>query len=198
MATEALVALSALVFAACFTPGPNNALLASSGAHFGLSRTVPHILGVALGFALMIFIVGFFLGGVFQRSTLLKNALEWGGATILLWLAWKIASSGGVTGRGGRVRPFSFVEAAAFQWINPKGWAMAVAITSQFVAAENPLRSALIVAAVCIVMGLTSASAWAAAGQALTRWINTQTRIRTFNITMGALIALGVVLLFFD
>ncbi|WP_240804543.1 LysE family translocator [Qingshengfaniella alkalisoli] len=189
MTIDTLFALMALLFTAAFTPGPNNALLANSGATFGLGRTVPHILGVALGFSLMLFIVGFMLGGLFQASVLLQNLLKWGGILVLLWLAWKIASAGGLTGKSGRPRPFTFVEAAAFQWINPKAWVMAIAVTTQFVLVDAPLQSAVIVAAVSVAAGLTSASSWAVLGQYLTRWLNTPERLRAFNILMGALIA---------
>ncbi|MFT6104650.1 MAG: threonine/homoserine/homoserine lactone efflux protein [Paracoccaceae bacterium] len=196
MTFEMFAALVALTSTAAFTPGPNNALVASSGATFGYRRTLPHILGIAVGFAVMIFIVGFFLGGVFQASSLLREGLRWGGAIILLWLAWKIATAGGLGNGESRRRPFKFVEAAAFQWINPKAWTMAIAITTQFIIAGAVFESAMIVAAVSIVAGLGSASAWALTGRALTRWINTPRRLKMFNLIMAALIAACVVLLF--
>ncbi len=196
MTPETFLALLALAAVAAFTPGPNNALVANSGATFGLRRTWPHVFGIALGFPLMIFLVGFFLGGLFQSSTFLREALRWTGAAILLWLAWKIATSGGITGPGREPRPFTFVEAAAFQWINPKAWAMAIAITSQFIRPEAPLASALALGGVFVVMGLTSATTWAVLGQAFTHWLTEAHHLRRFNIAMATVVAACVLLLF--
>ncbi|MGA1210069.1 MAG: LysE family translocator, partial [Gemmobacter sp.] len=124
MTPETLAALAAIAFASCWTPGPNNAMLASSGATFGLARTIPHLLGVALGFPVMAVIVGLFLGEAFQRSALLQEGLRWGGAALLLWVAWKIATAGGMGRAGAAARPLRLHEAAAFQWINAKAWVM--------------------------------------------------------------------------
>ncbi|MFD0982198.1 MULTISPECIES: LysE family translocator [Tropicimonas] len=198
MTPENFGALLALAIVAAWTPGPNNALVANSGATFGMRRTWPHVLGIGLGFAFMVFLVGFFLGGLFQTSALLRESLRWLGAAILLWLAWKIATSGGISSPGKEPRPFTFVEAAAFQWVNPKAWAFAVATTSQFVDPTAPLVTALIVGAVFVVVGLGSATSWAALGKGITRWVNTEHRLRRFNIVMAAVIAGCVVLLFLD
>lgn len=117
MSYDALLTLCVLAAASTWTPGPNNALLASSGANFGLRRTVPH----ALGFTVMVLIVGLFLGSAFQHSALLRMILHYGGAALLLYVAWKIAFHGGLVRADGNRRPLRFHEAAAFQWINPKG-----------------------------------------------------------------------------
>lgn len=197
MPAEALVALMALTFAAAWTPGPNNALVASSAVNFGLRRTVPHMLGISLGFPVMIFLVGLFLGELFQASALLREVLRWGGAALLLWVAYAVARTGGIGLHAERARPFRFVEAAAFQWINPKGWAMAVAITAQFIDADAPWLTASIVALVCVAAGLTSTAAWALVGRTIAQWLSTGRRLRFFNMSMGALIALMVVYLLF-
>lgn len=198
MTPDSFLALLALATVAAFSPGPNNVLVASSGATFGLRRTWPHILGISLGFPLMIFLVGFFLGGLFQSSPMLREGLRWIGAAILLWLAWKIATSGGLTGSGQTPRPFTFVEAAAFQWINPKAWAMAIAITSQFIRPEALLQSALTLGAVFTLFGLSSATMWALVGQGITRWMKEEHHLRRFNIAMAAIVAACVVLLFLE
>lgn len=198
MTLDILLSLIALSFAAAWTPGPNNALVAASGANFGMRRTLPHVLGIALGFPLMVLIVGLVLGELFQQSAMLREILRWGGAAVLLWVAWQIARTGGLGARGGAARPFTFVESAAFQWINPKGWVMAIAITAQFVQPERPLVTAGVVSGVFVAAGLTSAMGWAALGQALRIWLAVPARLRAFNIAMGALIALGVVGLLAD
>lgn len=192
MPAELLLSLVALAFAASCTPGPNNALVAASGANFGLRRSLPHVLGIALGFPVMVFVVGLALGELFAASPTFRAMLRWGGAALLLWVAWQIARSGGL-GRPEAARPFTFVEAAAFQWINPKGWVMALAVSSQFIQPERPYATASMVATVFVAAGLTSSLAWAGLGQGLRRFLAVPVRLRAFNISMAALIALGVV-----
>ena len=198
MPTDSLITLTILAATAAFTPGPNNALVASSGVNFGYRRSLPHIMGIAFGFSAMIFIVGLFLGELFQRSLLLREILRWTGVALLLFVAWKLARSGGIGSKSGTPRPFKFVEAAAFQWVNPKGWAMAIAITAQFASDTASVQTALIVALIFIVVGLTSASAWALLGQSLRRWLDSPRRLSLFNHTMAVLIAACVVMLFLD
>lgn len=198
MTIDTFLSLLGLALAASGTPGPNNALLASSGANFGLRRTLPHMTGVALGFPIMIFIVGLFLGQLFQSSVVLRETLRWGGAAVMLWLAWKIATAGGISGSKGRPRPFTFVEAAAFQWINPKGWTMAVAITAQFISPARPVMTATVVALVFVVVSVLSTFTWAAAGRAMAGWLTTAGRLRWFNGSMAALMAASVLLLLVD
>ena len=198
MPTDSLITLTILAATAAFTPGPNNALVASSGVNFGYRRSLPHIMGIAFGFSAMIFIVGLFLGELFQRSLLLREILCWTGVALLLFVAWKLARSGGIGSKSGTPRPFKFVEAAAFQWVNPKGWAMAIAITAQFASDTASVQTALIVALIFIVVGLTSASAWALLGQSLRRWLDSPRRLSLLNHTMAVLIAACVVMLFLD
>lgn len=185
-----------LAAAAAFTPGPNNALVASSGATFGFRRTLPHIAGIALGFPVMIFIVGFALGEVFQHSAALRMGLRLGGAALLLWIAWNVWNSGGIGGSGARARPFTFAEAAGFQWINPKGWSFAIALTSQYVSPAAPVVTAGLVAGAFLVMGIGSASLWTLAGRSIARLLGQQGRAAWFNRAMAVLIAGCVVLLF--
>jgi len=106
------LALFALV--SSITPGPNNVMLASSGLNFGFRRSVPHLLGVNLGFTLMIFLVGVGLGSVFQQTPVLYTVLKYAGAAYLLYLAWKIANSGPLDEGEARGKPFTFLQAAAF------------------------------------------------------------------------------------
>lgn len=193
MPTETIPALLALAVGTLFTPGPNNAMLAASGANFGLRRSLPHLFGVALGFPVMLFAVGVLLAGAFQTSALLREGLRWGGAALLFWIAVRLAMSrqmkSGTVGGG----PLNFAQAAAFQWVNPKAWSMAVAATSQFVAAAAPVGSAAMVAGTFLSIGLVSAVAWTAAGQAIARWLTTEGRLRWFNLAMAGLILLSVV-----
>jgi len=191
MQTEMIPALVALAVATLFTPGPNNALLAASGANFGYRRSLPHLLGVAIGFPVMLLCVGLLLGGLFQASALFRETLRFGGAAILLWLAWKIASSGGLGSKSTGTHPFTFAQAAGFQWINPKAWTMAIAATSQFILETAPVVTAVVTAGTFLTFGLVSATTWTLAGQAMTRWLTTPARLRAFNLVMAALIVVS-------
>lgn len=193
MSLESFIALLMLAIAASWTPGPNNALLAASGVNFGLRRTLPHISGVWIGFPVMVFLVGSFLGEAFQQSAPLREILRWGGAALLMWVAWQIATTGGLPSAARTAQPFSFWQAAAFQWVNPKGWVMAIAISAQFVSSEAPWLTATLVALAFAIAGLSSSLAWAGAGQLLRRVLAAPARLRVFNAAMGALIAIGVI-----
>ena len=195
---EELAALAALALAGTFTPGPNNALLSASGARFGLRATLPHARGVALGFPLMVFAVALGLGQVFQASELLREALRWGGAALMAWIAWKIATApapGQPTrqdGTGGAARPWSFLQAAAFQWVNPKAWVMCIGIAAPFANGEHPVRDAAIAAGIFVLSGILSTHSWAAFGAAMGRFLGHGLRYRVFNLVMAGLIVLGV------
>lgn len=198
MPIETLIPLFILLLAMVWTPGPNNAMLSASGAQFGHRASLPHVLGVALGFPVMLFIMAFGLGEVFLSSTLLQESLRWVGAVMLGFVAYKIATGkrSGTVGAGRR--PFRFYEAVAFQWINPKAWAMAIGIVSTFITGANPLSEALIAAGLASLAGLTSANGWVWFGVWMQRWLNTELRFRLFNLTMAAIVVSGIALLFTD
>ncbi|MXU64931.1 LysE family translocator [Oceanomicrobium pacificus] len=198
MTVESMIAILGILGAAAWTPGPNNAMLAASAANYGFRRTLPHAQGVAWGFPLMIFCVALGLGQIFQAVPILHEVLRFGGAALLLWVAWRIATASGGLGSGRDGRPFTFFQAAAFQWVNPKAWVMCVSVVSQFVTGTAPLREAAILALIALSMSLTSAHGWAAFGAALQRVLNTPLRLRIFNIAMASFIALGVIYLFED
>lgn len=197
MTQETFLALLSIALIASWTPGPNNLMLASSGANFGVLRTAPHIAGVAFGFPVMIFAVAMGIGAAVAESPALREAMRWGGAAMLLWFAWRIASAGRARG-GARARPLTLAEAAAFQWINPKGWAMALATTSQFVTGASVLRESLLCALAFVFSGLGSSLVWSGFGAALRRLLSNDRRLRAFNLVMGALIASFVLFLFRD
>jgi threonine/homoserine/homoserine lactone efflux protein len=188
MAQESVIAL--IVFAAvmCFTPGPNNTMLLASGLNFGFLRTVQHVLGVGLGFALMALLTGLGIGQAVLANPALHGVLQVVSICYLLWLAWRLANSGAVKDNGGSARPMSFLEGALFQWVNPKGWIAALGASAAFVAPAEALRSALTVGGVFAVVGLASATTWALFGQTLQRLINRPSLVRGFNIAMALLL----------
>ncbi|NKX43838.1 LysE family translocator [Roseicyclus persicicus] len=187
MTPDLLLALAVFAFASSITPGPNNIMLLASGANFGLGRTVPHMLGISVGHAVMTALVGLGLLGLFEALPWLRGALMAVSAAYLLWLAWKIANAAapGEARPGGR--PFSFLQAAGFQWVNPKAWYMSIYAQTNF-APDGGLWGALVVAGVFALVNLPSVAVWAAAGTQLRRWLDGPGRLRAFNVTMALLL----------
>lgn len=195
MTHAALLALSAFALVSSITPGPNNLMLMSSGANFGLRRTVPHALGVGIGFTLMIVLVGVGLMGLFDLFPVLNTVLKIASVAYLLWLAWKIAHAGAPgEGGGSSGKPMTFIQAALFQWVNPKAWSMALSAVALY-APDRGLGTVLLLAGVFGVINLPSTSLWAVMGQALRGWLSSPTRLRVFNWTMAALLVGSLALL---
>jgi threonine/homoserine/homoserine lactone efflux protein len=193
MDIDLLLALTAFAFVAAITPGPNNLMLLSSGVNFGFAPTIPHILGTCIGFMLMIFLIGMGLGRVFAAFPLVYTALKYLGAAYLLWLAWKIARSGPVGEGDSKGRPMGFFDAAAFQWVNPKGWVAAVTAVTNYAVAGRPLLTALVVAGVFGLVSFPSNAIWVFFGTGLKRILNDPRWIRAFNWTMAALLVLSLI-----
>lgn len=152
MSTEVLIASIAFAFVTSVTPGPNNLMLLASGANFGVARTIPHMLGIAVGFTLMLLLVGFGLVGLFDLVPLSYTALKIGSVTCLLYLAWKIGTASGLGEKSVTGKPITFLQAAAFQWVNPKAWSMALTAVTVY-AANQSLQA---VALVALVFGIIS------------------------------------------
>ncbi len=194
MTFEHFVALQLFAAIAAYTPGPNNTLLMASGVNFGFRRSLPLVFGVAFGFPLMIGLVGLGLGRVFETYTALYIALKYAGAAYMLYLAWKIATSqpsgGGATTEA---KPLSFLQMALFQWINPKGWIMAITALSAYTSASSYYTGVAVVVATFVFMGLTSAIAWALFGAGLARLMSDPRYFRIINIGLAVLLVASLV-----
>ncbi|QYK40503.1 MAG: LysE family translocator [Paracoccaceae bacterium] len=191
MSTDLILALAGFAFASSITPGPNNLMLLASGVNFGLRRTVPHMLGVSLGHALMVFLVGLGLAGLFLAEPRLVTLLKLASVGYMLWLAWKIAHAAPPRPGTAPGRPFTALQAAAFQWVNPKAWAMALTATAVY-APDRSTASMALVAAVFCAVNLPSVAVWAAAGQSLRRWLEAPGRRVAFNRAMAVLLVLSL------
>ncbi|MCU0815453.1 MAG: LysE family translocator [Cypionkella sp.] len=187
MTYNLFLALVGFAFATSVTPGPNNMMLLASGVNFGFRRTVPHMLGVSLGHALMVFVVGVGLAQVFHRYPDLQTGLAVVAVVYMLWLAWKIAHAAPPEEGQRAGRPFTFLQAAAFQWVNPKAWAMALTAVTVYAGGDGWAAMALVALVFCAV-NLPSVSIWVWAGQGLRRWLTTNRRLVIFNRTMAALL----------
>jgi len=183
-----LAALFLFAFSSSFTPGPNNMMLLASGVNFGVRRSVPHMTGVDLGFTGMVFLIGLGLGQVFTRYPLLYLTLKVAGIAYLLWLAWRIAHSGPVKEGEAKARPMTFLEACAFQWVNPKAWMMAVTAISTYRVFEDTTLNAIFVALNFAVANLPSVLVWVWFGAGMRKLLSDPGRVRIFNWTMAALL----------
>ncbi len=180
--------LALLVFSVVsgVTPGPNNMMLMASGVNFGVSRSWPHLSGVIIGFALMTALVGVGLDAVFRVAPWLLPVMRYAGAAYLVWLAWRIANSGAVKEGAAVGRPLGFFAAAAFQWINPKAWVMAVSALTAYAVSDNYATSVAVVALTFLVGGFPCSGVWVAFGAAMRRYLADPRRARLFNCTMAA------------
>jgi threonine/homoserine/homoserine lactone efflux protein len=189
MSAEIFAAMIAFAFVSSITPGPNNFMLLASGVNFGFRRTIPHMLGIGAGFLSLLLGVGFGLGALLTAYPALHTTLKAAGGLYLLYLAWRIAMTrelGG--GKGPGARPMTFLEAAAFQWVNPKAWVMAVSAMAIYTRPEAPVSSVLLVAFAFAIVNLPSVSTWAGFGMALRGFLSDPVRLRWFNIVMALLL----------
>ncbi|WP_375688485.1 LysE family translocator [Pseudooceanicola sp. LIPI14-2-Ac024] len=188
MTHDVLLALVAFAFVSSITPGPNNLMLMASGANFGFRRTVPHMLGIGIGFTLMVILVGAGLIGLFDAFPVTHTILKVGSVLYLLWLAWKIAHAAPPQSDPDQAgRPMTFLQAAAFQWVNPKAWTMALTAIAVY-APDRTLWTILLVGLTFGLVNLPSVSTWTVLGQQLRRWLTSPRRLRMFNWTMAALL----------
>jgi threonine/homoserine/homoserine lactone efflux protein len=181
----------AFAFSMSATPGPNNAMVTASGASWGLWRTLPHMLGVSVGFPLMLLAVAFGAGEVIRSHPWMQDLLRWAGAAYLVWLAWRIATAEPSAGEGqAGGRPFSFFEAALFQWVNPKAWIIALSAVATYTTAP---REAAVLAAIFLAVTLPVLAGWTLVGVGAARLLRSPAGLRAFNWAMAALLLLSLV-----
>jgi threonine/homoserine/homoserine lactone efflux protein len=182
----AFVVFAAVMF---FTPGPNNVMLLSSGLNYGFRRTLPHVVGIVIGFAFMVGAVGLGLGTIFITYPVLQTILKYAGALYLVYLAAVIAMSGPVaSGQDNARGPMTFWGAAMFQWVNVKGWVMVIGTITAYAAIASFPWNILIQVVISLWMGAMSCVAWALFGSALRPWLTSPRVVRVFNIVMAILL----------
>ncbi|MCG7574969.1 LysE family translocator [Phaeobacter sp. CNT1-3] len=187
MTYDLIPALAAFAFVTSVTPGPNNLMLMTSGANYGFRRSIPHMLGIAVGFTVMVALVGVGLMGLFDAVPVTYTVLKVAGIAYLLWLAWKIAGAGMPDTSGRTGKPMTFLQAAAFQWVNPKAWQMALTAITLY-APDRSMLSVLVVAMIFGAINLPTVSSWTILGQQMSRVLSSPLRLRVFNVTMAALL----------
>jgi threonine/homoserine/homoserine lactone efflux protein len=174
-------------------------MLLSSGLTYGFRPTLPHMIGITVGFAFMVGVVGLGLGTVFLAYPVLQTILKYAGAVYLIYLAIVIAMSGPPkpgedNGRG----PMTFWGAAMFQWINAKGWVIVIGtITAYAAIAQFPINIA-IQTVISLIVGTVSTVVWALFGTALRPILTSERLVRAFNILMAALLLASLYPVFMD
>jgi threonine/homoserine/homoserine lactone efflux protein len=194
-----LASVTGFALAMSASPGPNNTMVAASAANFGLWRTVPHILGVALGFPAMLVLVSLGAAEVLRASPALEQGLRWVGAAWLLWIAWRIATAApaapGAEGTGRASRPMGVLEAALFQWVNPKAWLIAAGAIAAYTGSPAGLAAeAGLLAGIFALAAAASLVGWAAIGAGAARLLVRPGAMRAFNRAMAALLVLSLVM----
>lgn len=180
-------AFCAFALVSSITPGPNNTMVLASGVNFGFIRTIPHLLGISVGFALMVALVGLGLGSIFTAWPWTWSVLRVAATAYLVYLAWKLATATGVQDRD-VAHPMGFLQAAAFQWVNPKAWVMAVGACSTYALHGNVWINVVLLAGIFATVGLPCVAMWAVFGASLRRWLAHPRVLRIFNVAMAALL----------
>ena len=189
MDLELLAAFSLFALVSSITPGPNNLMLMASGANFGFRRTIPHMLGIGIGFMVMVILIGVGLTRIFDAYPGSYQVLRIVSIAYLVYLAWKIATAKAPEpGTGDKQRrPFSFLQAALFQWVNPKAWAMALTAVSVYAPAQS-IDAILQIALIFGMINLPSVSCWTFLGRRIQPLLSSSRRLRVFNFAMAALL----------
>ena len=185
-------ALLGFAFVTVITPGPNNLMLMASGANFGFRRTVPHMLGVGVGFPLMALMVGIGVMQLFDAWPMSYALLRVGCVVYLLHLAWRIANAAPPKEARTEGKPQNFLQAAAFQWVNPKAWSMALSAITLY-ATGRDLVSVLWVAGTYVLVAVISTTSWVVLGQQMRRFLNSGLRLRVFNWVMATLLVASLI-----
>ena len=194
MTHELWMAACLFALASLITPGPNNTMVLSSGVNFGLRRTLPHLLGICLGFSLMQLLVGLGLHSVLGRFPQVLETLRYVGGAYMLWLAWKLATSSAAPGEAStKGRPLGFWGAAAFQWVNPKAWVMCMTAMTAYLPVDATAQQVLALSGLYLLLGLPCVGSWAAFGSSMRTFLQDPRKLRVFNGTMALALVISLV-----
>ncbi|NOG73194.1 LysE family translocator [Roseicella sp. DB1501] len=192
-----LASAAGFALAMAATPGPNNALAATAAANFGLRRSLPQVIGVSIGFPVMLVLVAIGAAGLLHGMPGLMLGLRWLGAAWMLWLAWGIATAvpgaGAAPGTASGARPMTLLQAALFQWVNPKAWIIAAGAVAAYTGGAGLLRDTLLLALLFAVVTFASLLGWAMIGLGTARLLRAPAALRWFNRAMAALLVASLV-----
>lgn len=196
-----ILSIATFTLSTSISPGPNNIMLLSSGLTFGYKKTIPHMTGVFLGFPVMVLVIGLGMGALFEKFPIVLTVLKIVGILYLFWMAYKIAnnSSSYDVDENSKSQPFSFVQAAMFQWVNPKAWIMAITSVSVFVTSnEHGITQVIIISIIYFLSGCISCNSWAFGGTILKKFIKSEKSVQRLNILMAILLIASVLPIIFE
>jgi threonine/homoserine/homoserine lactone efflux protein len=193
MPYDVFVAMFVFAAVTAFTPGPNNIMVTASGVNFGFARTIPHLAGILSGFMVMLVGCGAGLGALFTAYAPLQYALKIVGAAYMLWLAWKVANARPADDEpDSSARPLTFLQAVAFQWVNPKAWVIAISAIAIYVRPNHWLVDFAILLAVFGLFTILSTATWTGFGVALRGLLRNPRHARIFNWIMAVLLVASI------
>ena len=189
-------------FSTSFSPGPNNMMLMSSGVNFGIKKSIPHVFGISLGFFLMILVIGFGLGPIFKQYPMLQNWIALVGAVCMLYLAYRITQfNTSSLDRKALSKPFTFLQIALFQWVNPKAWIMATTMVLVYTSPTinmNMTLQVIIVAVIFMIIDIPLKFVWLTFGFSLHRFLKSPKRLRVFNFMMAILLMMSLIPMLYE
>ncbi len=190
-----LISFILFTFVACMSPGPNNLMLLSSGLTFGYKRTLPHALGIIVGYPIMFLIVGLGLGKIFEQNPMVLEIMKYIGISYLCWMAWQIANAkGSLHSNDTEAKPFTFWQAVLFQWVNPKAWIMAITSLATFLTTSNELLfQILLMSIITVLIGIITTHSWSLGGVFLKRIIHSNENVQIFNKIVAVVLVSSVV-----
>ena len=188
-----ILSIALFWFVTAYTPGPNNVVASYSGFNFGITKTIPHILGVTLGFTSLVFFLTVGLINVFKLFPIIQEIIKYLGTLFLLYLAYKISFSK-ISTETERVNPVKFIETFLFQYLNPKGVMVAIIVVSTYVElGENYLSYATQVILLALIFSGTSITLWTFIGKFLRKFATNEKFIKYFNYVMSVLLLLSII-----
>ena len=192
-ALELYLAIFLFGLSAGITPGPNNIMLMASGMNFGIKNSIPHILGVCIGFPIMLILIGLGFSLVFEQYPILHEIIKIIGVAYLLYLSWLIASASPDKLDSKKTKPFTFLQAALFQWVNPKAWVIATSSISAYTTLDDNIYwQVLLIAAIFFFAAVISSSTWLVFGKGIKQVLQSPKQQKLFNISMALVLVVSV------
>ena len=188
-----ILSIALFWFVTAYTPGPNNVVASYSGFNFGIIKTIPHILGVTLGFTSLVIFLSIGLINIFKLFPIIQIIIKYLGTIFLIYLAYKIASAT-ASDDPKKENPVRFIETFLFQYLNPKGVMVAIIVVSTYVElGENYLNHATQVVALAFLFSSTSITLWTFIGKFLRKFATNDKFIKFFNYVMSCLLLLSII-----
>lgn len=196
---ENLISVLLFAISTTLTPGPNNVMLMNSGLNYGFKRSIPHLLGVAIGFPIMFIILALGFGAIFMKYAIIKTILKILGSAYLLYLSYKILFSENQQESANLdAMPFTFMGAVLFQWVNPKAWLMAISAISLYSLSANYFTSAGLMGFLFFLVCIPCAGAWLWMGNNIKQYLKTDLHAHIFNFCMSAALVASVAMIIFE